>query len=503
VIAGIAASALAACATDSETATTSPATSEQPRPTPSTTAADTGTVSSSSVPPTTKASTTTVADDAGCATGSDGRILAVADADMVATAYTDGVLGEPQPGVVDSLTVIEPAASGLAEIVTTLDAPNAVTGPVWVFDTSPDHRYAYVIETTQPNDAGLTRFSELYLRPGNTLTTIDLCTPDGPTVIASVDTALGPTTVSASPDGQWLAVAHRADIRLVAGVDPASVDVNDLAPGQFETGAQAGLVLHAIADGEVRAATPVQLPAELLGSTDEVTYAGWSPEGQTLAVAVRSTRKLGFFRIDPTGTLAPWGNLVDIDEGTFGGTWSPDGRHFYVNNIRGAARPASQAPTDFADYLGSLQTVRLADPAAPELVHKVVQTEPTPIFPEGVAVSPDGTLVATVNMQTSALPVTNPLHSPQSTISLWTRDPATGQLTKASDTPFRGILPEGTDFDPTSSRLAVAVYHDADDRSIGYVDLWSVQRDANGFPTLVADQRLETSRGTHHLMWIP
>jgi hypothetical protein len=467
-------------------------------------ASDDATTTSTAAEPDTSASTTAAPPDDGpdCPAPQDGRILAIADADMVATAYTDGALGDLQPGVTDSLTVIDPSVNPAAA-TDTVEAPNAVTGPVWVIDTSADGRHAYVIETTQPNDAGLTRFSELYLRQGDRLTTIDLCARAGPAPTAAVETGIGPTTVSASPSGEWLAVAHRADIRLVPGVDPAAVDTDELQPGQYDVAAPAGVMLHPIEEGVVGDAAPLTLPADLLGEADEVTYAGWSPDGKTLAVAVRDTRKLGFFRANDTGNLVPWGNIVDIDEGTFGGTWSPDSRNFYVNNIRGAARPTSQTPTDFADFLGSLQTVRIGDPTSTSASHELVQTEATPIFPEGIAVSPDGTMVATVNMQSSALPASNPLFSPDTSISLWTREPESGLLTKAADTPFRGILPEGVDFDPTSSRLAVAVYQDADNRSFGYVDLWRVERAADGVPALVADQRIRAARGTHHVMWIP
>jgi dipeptidyl aminopeptidase/acylaminoacyl peptidase len=163
------------------------------------------------------------------------------------------------------------------------------------------------------------------------------------------------------------------------------------------------------------------------------------------ARSVRDTRRIGFFRRDATtGDLSPWGAVVDIDEGTFGGVWSPDGRFFYVNNVRAGARPIDLTPdpSTLGDYVGTVQVIQVARVAGDAARHRVIQEENTPIFPEGIAVSPDGSLLATVNQQTSALPPSTPLFSPTSTISLWTRNKATGRLHKARDTSSKGSFPK-------------------------------------------------------------
>jgi hypothetical protein len=282
--------------------------------------------------------------------------------------------------------------------------------------------------------------------------------------------------VALSQDERWLAVTHRDS--------PTS---------------PAGLVMHEITDAVVGDANTVSLPADLVAGSDEVTYAGWSPDGTTLAIAVRDSRQLGFFQW--TGDeLLQVGNLVPIDEGTFGGVWSPDSRFFYTNNVRGASRP--ELPSDPAELISTLQTVQVAPVDDPQPAHSVIQTTPTTIFTEGVAASPDGRLFAAVSMQTTALPTSNALFNPTSVVSLYTRDQETGMLTKVGDYPFEGILPEGVDFDPTSTRLAVATYQNATDRTVGSVDLWKVTTDAAGATSLTVDARLPAPRGVHHVEWI-
>jgi hypothetical protein len=320
----------------------------------------------------------------------------------------------------------------------------------------------------------------------NRLSVIDLC---GRRIVpvGSTTTANFPTAVSLRPDGAALAVSARVPARVV---------------------------VHPVAgDGTPGAAVEVNLPADVRPAPgappaqQEISYVGWSPDGQYLAVAVRTTRKLLMLRADASGlSFTPLGPSIDIDEGTFGGTWSPDSRFFYVNNVRVASRSLDElqaliqaAPPDQLPALlaGSVQVVAV-DPAAGA---SVIQTEPTPLFPEGIRVSPDGMLLATVNMQATALPISSPLFSPISSVSLWTRDPVTGRLAKASDTPFEGILPEGVAFDPTSRYLAVAVYHPTNaDRSTGAVDLWEVAR--SSVPALQLRTRVPAPRGVHHVQWL-
>jgi 6-phosphogluconolactonase (cycloisomerase 2 family) len=432
--------------------------------------------------------------------GPGGRIVAVADADMLATAYTDDQLGAPVAGAADALVMLDPSGDAGTQPVLTGAVPvtNAVTGPAWVFDVNKAGSRAYVIETNPPPPAGVSTLSALVRVPGTALTVIDICDRAAPREVARVQTANSPTSVSLRPDGRLLAVAARFPTRLVT---------------------------HTIdAQGQVGPPVDVPLPAEVVPAADnqyqEVTQAVWSPDGRWLAVFLRGTRKLQIYEARASGgsgndvQLTPSGSAADIDEGSFGGQWSPDGRTLGVINVRALSRPLAElfallptlTPQEVQALLeGSVQVVDVFG-ADGQPAPRVVQTLPSPPFPEGLAFSPDGRYLATVNQQTTALPSSLPLFSPLSTVSLYARDGASGQLSLVSNTPFEGILPESVAFDPTSSYLAVAVYHPTDaDRSTGAIDLWRLVRDSSDAPAsgLESLSRAPGPRGLHVLQWLP
>jgi hypothetical protein len=424
--------------------------------------------------------------------GPGGRLFAIADADMVATAYTNNQLGPIQAGVLDSLSLIDPGAA-IPNIVASGVVPNAVTSAPWIFETNAEGSRAYVIESSVQRSANLATLTELRSTPSNRLTVVDIC---GKYIkpLESVSTANLPSTASLRSTDRHLVVSGRNPARLV---------------------------IHSISkDGTVGSAVNVSLPAGVAPAESapsveqEITYAGWSPNGELLAVAVRSTRKLLILRATdaPNGlNFAAVGNPVDIDEGTFGGAWSPDSRFFYLNNVRLLSRPMASIMSNsdivglptaqlFAQLAGSVQVVAMS--GAVSSSPQVLQTLATPLFPEGIRLSPDGRLLATLNMQTTALPNNSPLFSPNSSISLWTRDLQTGLLTKLNDTSFEGILPEGLAFDPTSKYLATAVYHPTNaDRTSGAVDIWEVVGTASA-ATLKLRHRVNTPRGVHQVQWL-
>lgn len=114
----------------------------------------------------------------------------------------------------------------------------------------------------------------------------------------------------------------------------------------------------------------------------------------------------------------------------------------------------------------------------------------------------DGRFVATVNILASPFPVESPLYSPYGSVSLWSRDPASGRLTRLGDTPFEGILPEGAAFSPDSRYFVVASFHaGGTDRERGAVDIWRITDEA-GAP-LDLHGRVLTPRGAHAVTWLP
>jgi 6-phosphogluconolactonase (cycloisomerase 2 family) len=148
--------------------------------------------------------------------------------------------------------------------------------------------------------------------------------------------------------------------------------------------------------------------------------------------------------------------------------------------------------------------IDLADAKTPatEAQHRVVETETTDISPEGLTISPDGSLVVTVNMRGSLFPPNSPRFTRESSLSLLTLDHQSGQLTKVGDYPFEGILPESAVFDASGNYLAVAVYDYFSPKPEGAVELWQVVRETD-LVLKHTNQRIDVGRGAHQVVVAP
>ncbi|MDX2242171.1 MAG: beta-propeller fold lactonase family protein [Leptolyngbyaceae cyanobacterium bins.302] len=153
---------------------------------------------------------------------------------------------------------------------------------------------------------------------------------------------------------------------------------------------------------------------------------------------------------------------------------------------------------------GQQLVIALADKGTPTMQaqHRVIETATTDIAPEGLTISPDGTLVVTVNMRGSLFPQGSSRFTRESSLSLLTLDRQSGKLTKIDDYPFEGILPESAVFDVKGNYLAVAVYDYFTSKPEGAVEFWQVVR--KPAPTLKPmNQRIDVGRGAHQVVVAP
>jgi len=91
---------------------------------------------------------------------------------------------------------------------------------------------------------------------------------------------------------------------------------------------------------------------------------------------------------------------------------------------------------------------------------RYVGTIETDVSAEGLAISPDGRLVATMNMRGTVLLPASSRYEREASVSLLTLDPATGVLAKVADYPFEGELPECGAFDLTGDHFWATVFQD-------------------------------------------
>lgn len=415
--------------------------------------------------------------------GPAGRLFSLADADLEATAVVDDRLGPRLAGATDSISLIDPASDRITDHA---PVPTSVTGHAGTFEIDRRGSRAYVVETNQ-RGAGVETQADLLASPSDRLTVLDVC--DGIRTLATVRTADSPTRVALHPDGRSLVVAAGHPARVV--IHP--LDDNGL-PGD---------------------PVDVALPAEWMPEADpvppgpEIHHASWSPDGRYLAMLIQSRRKLLLFqaRGDRDRRELTFTAHVDLDQGPFGGVWSPDGRFFYVNHIGAMEQPIDELLTGpgrglppeqlLALARGTVQVVEIDEGATA----RVVQSVAAGVLPESMSISPDGRLVAAANIGATPVPTASPLYSPIASVTLWRRDEGNGLLTPLGETPFEGLLPEGTAFDPSSRFLAVASFHAGGrQRETGAVDIWEVHE--GGQTPLRLHRRIDAPRGSHDLDWV-
>ncbi|MGF1502772.1 MAG: beta-propeller fold lactonase family protein [Paracoccaceae bacterium] len=405
----------------------------------------------------------------------EGRyIVAISDADMVASAYVDGQLG-PREGE-DTLSVIALAGDPRDWRAATVPATNSVAGPPAAVALSPDGRFAYVVEsfTPRPDDDAPHSFGDLSM--GSTLTVVDLADPARPEVVRTIEVPARPDAVRVNAAGDILAVTFH----------PAGA------------GTEAPLALFPLEDGMPgEIATPAIPGWDAAGRLIDVD---WHPEENVLAMIDERLNTLRFARVRPDLSVEPFGNVVDIDRAPYRVEFTPDGRHAVVNALYWGPDIAGtwiEAPR------GSVLTVRMNAETGETPRHAFVSRVMTGVSPEGLAVSPDGRFVATTNLERSYLPYDDARITWFSSITLARLDEATGQLATVGTFPYDGILPEAAVFDNSGRYLAVATYDHFDDRREGgSVDFWRIQADpldASRTVLVKTEHSVPVTRGAHSM----
>ena len=233
-------------------------------------------------------------------------------------------------------------------------------------------------------------------------------TPVTQSTASNADTGSGPYSVAFSPSGGLLETANYTS-------QTVSVFTVDEATGQL---------------------TPVtQSPASKANTTSGPFSVTFSPSGGLLATANVDTNTVSIFTVDQaTGQLAPVtqspASNADTGSGPASVAFSPTGllatanydsntvSTFTVNQATGQLTPVAQSPASNAD---------------------------TGSGPASVAFSPDGGLLATANYESS-------------TVSAFTVDEATGQLTPVTQSPASnadtGTYPFAVAFSPNGALLA-------------------------------------------------
>jgi DNA-binding beta-propeller fold protein YncE len=405
----------------------------------------------------------------------EGRyILVASDADMVASAYVNRDLG-PREGR-DALSIIRLGGDPRNWRAVQIEASNSVAGAPAVVDVTADGCWAFVIETWTPRPEGDGRHVFADLRHGNRLQVFDLADPDAPVVAQAIETFERPDVIRVSPDGSIVAVSFHPD----------------------GSGRRTPLALYPFRDGRLGDPVLPKIPAwepERSG----LGALAWHPNERIIALVNAVEVNLRFARVEADLSLAFFGNAVPIESSPLRAEFTPDGRHVVVN-------AAHWGPDIAGRYVeaprGSVLTVRMnAEVRGDHVRHSRISRIITGVTPEGLAVSPDGRWVATMNAERSYLPYDDPRITWFSSITLAALDQKTGVLTRIGEFNYDGILPQAGVFDNSGRYLAVTNFDHFDDRRPGSsIDFWRIQADPldpGNIQLVKTEHSVQLPRGAH------
>jgi hypothetical protein len=391
----------------------------------------------------------------------EGKHLAViSDGDFFASSYVDGRLPKLDPRYQDALTIIPLPLNGEQF---SLNVSNSVNAPPEALALAPDRNLAFVIEYVgQRNQETQTRED---LPPGRWLSVVDFTNPQQPQIRDRQEIAQFPESIDVHPNGKWLAITTDSSDSEVLQLIP----VNGSTLGTPVTISLKDLGIP-IAEGELNA-----------------SYVEWHPSGNYLALNLYLQNRIVFLeftqdQISGEVSLKPWGGPVAVGADPFSGRFTPDGRYYLTANWQRNFEADSlegRLPTQAS----TVSVIRLGDYPGEQSEarpHQLVTTMKSDRSSEGIAISPDGQLVATANMRETALPQSSARFTRQATVSLFSLDPNSGELIKAGDFPFEGLNSN----EPT-----------------GGLDIWRVKREPR--LTLQYARRINVPHGSHQVVVAP
>lgn len=405
----------------------------------------------------------------------EGRFLAVlSDVDMVASAYMGPPIGPRSEVMRDQLTLF-PLQEGMPGEPVQIPVTNAVTAWPSLLAFAPDGRTAYVAETEKP--AGPEARSRADLEPSGLLSVVAIDDNLQGEVVQTIETGSRAVAVSVRPQGDVLAVSTTR----------TGPSVNN-SPAQ----AMPRLGLFPIGqDGRLGDMMAIALE----GAESDPPHIEWSPSGEILAVTMARSDRVRFYRWDGA-RLSPHGVAVSTGKLPGVGHWSPDGRFFFVTNLHWGGDVEGV-------YLGSdistMSALRVAPIEEENPKHLMVSTVATGASAEEFAVSPDGRMLVSLNMERSFLTPEDPRLTYHSSLTLMTWDDRSETLSERGTFAFEGVLPEGITFDASGEFVAVANFAHSNPRrpvQESTLDFWRVVTGAS--PMLVQmDMKLPVMRGAH------
>lgn len=405
----------------------------------------------------------------------EGRFLALADASMAGTAYANNEL-EPFEGMRDELILFENGAAAV-----TIEASNSVISWPQILDTSPDGRFAFVVETRGNLDPSITSVDNVYQdMPEGRLLSVFAVEDGALRIIQDIDVGgKSPQSVEASEGLPLLYIATETE-----GAELVTFSVSD--EGVVEDRRDFNLA-------------PPYLPEDAEKRIRTLVVA---PDGATFAANV-GNKRVQFYRIALDTDQRPQevqkiGQPIEFGVRLSTMKWAPDGRFLIVTDV-------NSYDSTLAMLTQKGGQVFVIAPPEGDTPARVIDQTRVGRFAEGVELSDDGRYIASIAMERTYLPELPFLEvwprRRRYSLMLLELEPETGKLTELDEIRVAGVLPEDVIFDETGQNLAVATFHrrKGADRQRGFIDFFSIEDGK-----LVAQNKTQaTMRGPHDLVRIP
>lgn len=399
------------------------------------------------------------------------RIVAISDGDFVSSTYSDGALAPEGAGYRDLLTVLTRGSEGWTRAE--VEISNSVTAAPEILVLDPSGQWAFVAERLEGRAANASVAADL--APGSRVLAIDLSDPFAPRLAFETRVMDLPDALALSPDGRFLAV--------VGGIGAnARIDILPFGAAGF--------------------GTPQQFPLGGLGLDDvagplSATNVHWHPRGDRLAVNLNRQNRVALLSFSEVEGLRLVGTPEMVGTDPFVGRFSADGRYYFTSDW-GRNFEATSLEARLPDRPSTLSVLSVGEDGLSNL-GSVDSGESA----EGLAVSPAGGLVATVNMDGTIL--AGDRFSRHATVALFQLDD-TGGLNGLGLYPLDGVLPEGGSFDASGRHFLATVFEGHDGAEAGKgagLEVFAVTPESGHGSALKPLGRIPMPHGVHHVVIHP
>ncbi|MDJ0570529.1 MAG: hypothetical protein QNJ53_16000 [Pleurocapsa sp. MO_192.B19] len=413
------------------------------------------------------------------------KLLIASDADMVATAYADAKL-DRVTGVEDTLTVLDLPLDSNNPRISSIGVSNSVMSWPQIIATSPDGKRAYIVEVRSRPEDGIQELETIDDMPeGKYLTVVDLANPAQPKIIESVAVGRNPEHISISPDG-------------------LPSNGGKLLAVNLQDKGQELLIVRLQPDGTL--GKRFYFPLSINGTRMDNQTVIWHPSGKYLAMTQDQNSRIGFYNVITASNgdiqVEPYGQPLEVGNHLSHPRFSSDGRFLLVTDLKWSTKSLP-----ILNYLTNPLGEAIAIKFEPDSTQppQIVSRVKVGLSPEGFAISPDNSLIATVNMRRTYLPNYVPAWrgKPYSSLSLVKFDSQSGQLSTVDEYGFEGLLPEQVTFDSSGKSLAVVIFNYREPSpKTGKVEFWNV---ISGDTTRLerTGYKIDVVRGAHDITLVP